>query len=351
MPVKTGCFLLLLTCFAPGHCPGQDPVFSQTTASPLLINPAFAGLFNGSIRAGVHFKNYTDLPDNQYLNQMTACGIDTRYQAGTKDFWTLQGLITSNKIGDPLFVNQEISIGGGFIKLLKRGQYGRGTQYLSLAFQFGMEQHSLGKNTWFSNQYDPLTGGVNFSLPTGEPGNGSYASTLRPDLQAGIVWSNSWEGGQGIYAGISMFHINNPKYGFIPNMDNRIARRMNMIAGGTINISENTQFLPAIFYFRQGAHQRISPGIPFRFSPRYWKDNALRAGVWLQGTQSSNSNWQIGALTFQAIFEIKSLHVGLAYDIGQKPLSSGNFSRNSFELQMTWTKPAHYKMKIACPRL
>jgi hypothetical protein len=43
--------------------------------------------------------------------------------------------------------------------------------------------------------------------------------------------------------------------------------------------------------------------------------------------------------------------MGLAYGVGQKPVATGNFSRNSFEINLTWTKPANYKKKIACPRL
>jgi type IX secretion system PorP/SprF family membrane protein len=351
MNLKTGWLSLLIIVSSLTISLGQDPVFSQITSHPLLINPAFAGLFKGEIRAIIQFKNHTDLPDNQYMNQLSAFGFDTRYKAGNKDFWTLQGLISSFKMGDPLFVNQEISIGGGFMKLLKAGRYGKGTQYLSLAFQLGAEQNYLGYNAWYSNQYDPVTGGINFALPNGEPNNGQYASSFNPDLNAGLMWTNSWDNEKGIYAGLSIFHINNPKTGFIPNSTNRLPRKITFVTGGEFKILESTQFLPAFFYLRQGIHQRISLGTPFRFNPRDWNDNALRAGIWFQGSQSDTGHWFIGELTFQTIFEIKSIQMGLAYGVGQKPVATGNFSRNSFEINLTWTKPANYKKKIACPRL
>lgn len=349
--LKTGWISLILLRISLSICFGQDPVFSQITSHPLLINPAFAGLFKGEIRAGIQFKNNTDIPDNKYVNQLSAFGIDTRYKSGNKDFWTLQGIITAYKIGDPLFVNQKISIGGGYMKLLKEGRYGNGTQFLSLAFQLGAEQTSLGNNSWYSNQYDPITGTINLSLPNGEPNNGQYSSSFIPDFSAGIVWSDSWSNENGVYAGLSIFHINNPKNGFIPNSNSRIHRKMNFITGGEFLIFENIKFLPAIFYLRQGTHQRISLGTPVRFNPRDWKDNALRGGIWFQGSQSENGKWYLGELTFQTIFEFKTMQIGLAYGVGQKPINSGNFSRNSFEINVTYTKPANYKNKIACPRL
>jgi type IX secretion system PorP/SprF family membrane protein len=351
MTIKTGWLSLLTLIASLTICQGQDPVFSQITSHPLLINPAYAGLFNGEIRASIQFKNHTDLPNNQYLNQMSAFGIDTRYKAGNKDFWTLQGLITSYKIGDPSFINQEISIGGGYMKLLKAGRYGKGTQYLSLAFQIGAEQNYLGNNNWYSNQYDSGTGSINFALPNGEPNNGQYTSSFIPDLNAGLLWSNSWDSEKGIYAGLSVFHLNNPKNGFIPNSNSRIPRKITFVTGGEFLIMESTQFLPTIFYLRQGSQQRISLGTPIRFNPRDWKDNALRAGIWLHGSQKDIGNWHIGELSFQTIFEIKTIHIGLAYAVGNKPINTGNFSRNSFEINVTWIKPAHYKKKIACPRL
>lgn len=344
-------FVLLLFISSLFSVNGQDPVFSQITSQPLLANPAFAGLHTGEVRASLQFKNQSELPSSSYKNQLSAFGIDTRYKAGSQDFWTLQGLISSYNLGDPSFVNQKVSLGGGFLKLLKAGRYGKGTQYLSLAFQVGLEQTFLASNTWFSNQYDANLGAVNTNLASGEPAGVTYASSLIPDLNAGVLWSNSWSKNTGIYAGISLFHINEPKTGFIPNADTRLERKATFIAGGEWSLTENTHFLPVIYYLLQGPHQRISLGTPFRFNPRDWDDQALRAGIWLHGNQSDNGKWFFGELTFQTIFEVKNIQLGLAYSIGQKPLQTSSFSRNAFEINLTWIKPADYKKKIVCPRI
>lgn len=344
-------FVLLLFISSLFSVNGQDPVFSQITSQPLLANPAFAGLHTGEVRASLQFKNQSELPSSSYKNQLSAFGIDTRYKAGSQDFWTLQGLISSYNLGDPSFVNQKVSLGGGFLKLLKAGRYGKGTQYLSLAFQVGLEQTFLASNTWFSNQYDANLGAVNTNLASGEPAGVTYASSLIPDLNAGVLWSNSWSKNTGIYVGISLFHINEPKTGFIPNADTRLERKATFIAGGEWSLTENTHFLPVIYYLLQGPHQRISLGTPFRFNPRDWDDQALRAGIWLHGNQSDNGKWFFGELTFQTIFEVKNIQLGLAYSIGQKPLQTSSFSRNSFEINLTWIKPADYKKKIVCPRI
>jgi len=140
MIIEKTAFVLLIFISSLISVNGQDPVFSQITSQPLLANPAFAGLHSGEIRASIQFKSQSDLPSLSYKNQLSAFGIDTRYKAGSQDFWTLQGLISSFKIGNPSFVNQKVSLGGGYLKLLKAGRYGKGTQYLSLAFQVGLQQ-------------------------------------------------------------------------------------------------------------------------------------------------------------------------------------------------------------------
>jgi type IX secretion system PorP/SprF family membrane protein len=351
MIIERTTFALLLYFSSIFQVNGQDPVFSQITSQPLLANPAFAGLHTGEVRASIQFKKQSELTTSSYKNQLSAFGIDTRYKAGSKDFWTLQGLISSFKIGDPSFVHQKVSLGGGYLKLLKAGRYGKGTQYLSLAFQFGLEQTFLASNTWFSNQYDTNLGTVNTTLPSGEPTGVTYASFLIPDLNAGVLWSNSWSKNTGIYAGVSLFHINEPKTGFIPNADTRLERKTTLIAGGEWSLTENTHILPVFYYLVQGPHQRISLGTPLRFNPRAWNDQALRAGIWLHGNQSDNGKWFFGEITFQTIFELKNIQLGLAYAIGQKPIQTSSFSRNSFEINFTWIKPADYKKKIICPRI
>ena len=192
---------------------------------------------------------------------------------------------------------------------------------------------------------------MNTALPSGEPNVISYSSSYVPDVNAGVLWSNSWSKNTGIYAGVSLFHINEPKMGFLPNADNRLERKTTLIGGGEWSLTENTHILPVIYYLVQGPHQRISLGTPFRFNPRDWNDQALRAGLWLHGNQSDNGKWFFGEITFQTIFELKNIQLGLAYSIGQKPLQTSSFSRNSFEINFTWIKPADYKKKITCPRI
>ncbi|MFM7090428.1 MAG: type IX secretion system membrane protein PorP/SprF [Bacteroidota bacterium] len=330
---------------------GQDPVFSQLTGQPLLVNPAFGGLFSGEMRASFQFKNQPDLANNQSANELAAFSIDTRYKAGNKDFWTLQGLLTSAKMGTPAFISQEITLGGGFLKLLQSGRYGKGTQYVSLAFQLGLRQDKLASDSWFSNQFDPNTGSINTALPNGEPNNGVFSSAFYPNLNAGILWSSSWGNKKGIYAGISMFHINTPQTDFILNSNNKISGKVTLVSGGEIMISENAQFLPVLYYLKQKSQQRISIGTPVRFNPLEWNELALRGGIWLHGSQMETGKWYIGELTFQSVFEIKTTQIGFSYALGQRPLASGNFSRNAFEINLIWIKPANYKMKIACPRL
>ncbi len=59
-------FFLLLT-LAMGSAMGQDPGFSQFFASPLTLNPALTGKFNGVVRVAGNYRNQWPAINNAYI--------------------------------------------------------------------------------------------------------------------------------------------------------------------------------------------------------------------------------------------------------------------------------------------
>ena len=49
--------LLCIIYFSPESVQAQDPAFSQFFASPLTLNPALTGKFNGTLRVAGNYRN------------------------------------------------------------------------------------------------------------------------------------------------------------------------------------------------------------------------------------------------------------------------------------------------------
>jgi type IX secretion system PorP/SprF family membrane protein len=59
--------LLCITCLSPGISQAQDPQFSQFFASPLTLNPALTGKFNGTIRVAGNYRNQWPQINNAFV--------------------------------------------------------------------------------------------------------------------------------------------------------------------------------------------------------------------------------------------------------------------------------------------
>jgi|GEM_PF-1033583 len=346
----TGLWFLLL-CL-PAGIRAQDPAFTQLATQVLQINPGFAGMFSGKMRVAMNMRQRAEGSNGQFMDRLAGVAIDTRFPAGKRDYWSFQGLLATSRQGQPIYDRQLVRVGGGLIKLLKMGRYGMESQYVSVAFQAGLDQFAFRGGQWFSNQYDPFTGSVNLTLPTGEPISMPPGSILVPDLSIGSVWYATWDKGMGVYAGLSLHHVNRPAWRWFPTSASRLDVRAAIVAGAEWPLGGFTQFLPFFLYTCQGMHQRFNAGLPLRFNPKEWDDKALRLGIWLQANQQPTGQaWFAGEMAFQAMLEMGKWQVGLAYTLPGKSLPGNSFSRNAFELNLTWTQPPNYRKKIACPRM
>ena len=59
--------LFCMAYFLPGTAVAQDPAFSQFFASPLSLNPALTGKFNGTVRVAGNYRNQWPQIDNAFI--------------------------------------------------------------------------------------------------------------------------------------------------------------------------------------------------------------------------------------------------------------------------------------------
>lgn len=331
----------------------QDPRFSQFYAIPLQTNPALNGVFEGRVRVGVNYRVLypallSDRPFRTY-----AAGAESRFRVIKRDYVALGVSVRQDEAGIGAFNRTQALLGGSFLKQLSDGRGAKKVQYLVAGIQGGFEQHSLeADRLWFSSQYDRGTNSVNTSLDSGEPNSGTY-SNLAPDLNAGVLWYLVSDEQTSVYAGIAGHHILEPEIGFIGEPGTRMYRKLSAHAGGEFPLSKQVTLLPAALVSKQGPSTSITTGASFRYSNRYWKEIALRTGLWthIAGQNGvENSGLGLDALTITAIFEMERWNLGFGYDITSSSLRTSNYNRGAFEISLVYLQPGKERFKVRCPK-
>ena len=333
--------LILLLFFLP--CTilsrAQDPHFSQFFSSPLTLNPAFTGKFDGNFRAA-----------GNYRNQWPT--INRAYQTGTV---SLDFPIMRKKI------DYRDTWGMGIIAYTDKSAAGAvGFNYVSLSTAFhkgldedGYKQFGLGLQATYSNMNiftadlkfeDQLTP-LGFTGVTSETFGNSILKSSYFDLNAGLLYTTSSSDKNNFYAGVSLYHINRPKQNFTTNSYYLLNPRATFHAGGYFPAGETSILhISALYSTQAKAHETLIGGaMQFVAVDAATSDNPVSfyAGSWIR----------LGdALIPYVGLEYSSFRFGLTYDINISDLKTASQSRGGVEISLIYVaKPAGTK-GLPCPK-
>ncbi|MBN1597770.1 MAG: PorP/SprF family type IX secretion system membrane protein [Bacteroidales bacterium] len=172
----------------------QDINYTLYNYSPLFLNPANTGNFDGSWRLAANFRNQSNASSNPF--RTASLSFDKQFN-----------LINQDLAAGLLFINDDLGVGGlsynklyaslGYLKNIRNNIF-------SIGFQAGYVFGSI--NDW--GVWNEATG--DFSAPSGESvGNNSYL-----DLNAGILWRGSINILEP-ELGVSVNHLNKPNISFL----------------------------------------------------------------------------------------------------------------------------------------
>lgn len=138
----------------------QDQHFTQFFASPLTLNPALTGTFDGKYRVAFIYRD-------QDPYKTFAGAIDLRFNMRNigkryKDAFGVGMVFYNDKVPEVGYSNNQINVSGGFHKSLSP----RNDQFLSLGAQAGISQRNFSYgNLFFEDQFSGSSG---YDNPTGE---------------------------------------------------------------------------------------------------------------------------------------------------------------------------------------
>ena len=320
--------LLTVSVFA------QDPHFSQFFASPLTLNPAYTGKFDGNFRLAANYRNQWPSIPNAYIT--TAASIDFSILKKVVPNGDVLGIgisgLSDQSADDALSLNYG-SLSLSYHKALDEDGYNT----LGAGFQATYSSLSIQTNKLtFEDQLtqNGFTGVTAETFPNGT--NKNYF-----DMSAGMLFSGSSDGVNNYYFGASMYHINRPSVGF--KDENWILLPRTTIHGGA-SLPLNDQYtidVSAISQFQNQANETLVGG-------------ALCANL-NQDTQDP-TNVYIGswirfgdAIIPYLALEFSGLRIGTSYDVNTSSLKAATQSRGGVELSLIYISKDYGVKGVPCP--
>ena len=293
---------------------GQDIHFSQFYNSPLNLNPALIGGFNGEFRfVGNQRTQWSSVttPYSTYGLSVDAKNIyNTPIGVGIS--------VYQDKAGDSEFSTLQISLGGAYTIRLKDS-----TQSITLSGQPAFTQRSINYDELkFDNQY-------NGSYYDGTLGNGETFSNSGGtyfNLHAGVSWNYKIAQRKEITTGIAMHNIIKPQQTFF-NENIPLHQRFTIHAGGLFAISEKVDVLPNISFQKQHKFKELILGGQGKYHLNSGHYKALYAGIWYRNSD---------AAYFNVGLDYRDFHFGVSYDLNLSSLRVASHSRGGFEFSIIY---------------
>jgi type IX secretion system PorP/SprF family membrane protein len=324
--------LLLISFFSNA----QDPHFSQFFASPLTLNPALTGKFDGTLRVAGNYRNQWPAFNNVYTTSTLSVDFPIlKSRLPEYDTWGIGILALTDKAGGGVLTNNYLGVSTSYHKALDED----GFQQLGIGFQGTYGQKRLNTdNLKFEDQLTPF----GFTGVTQDVFNTQNLNISYFDMNAGLLFTSSTNEDNNFYVGASMYHINRPKESFKGGTWN-IASRATISAGGYFPVADNiTLHTSGIYQIQNKATETVLGG-------------AFAAAIDPQSDNPSNvyigSWYRFGDAIIPYLgLEFAGMRLGATYDINISSLKAGSQSRGGMEISLIYVKRPAGSKGIPCPK-
>ena len=327
--------LIILAAFVSTCVLAQDPHFSQFFASPLTLNPAFTGKFDGEWRLAVNHRDQWPSIPKAYVTT-----------SGSFDFGIMKDKLPAGDVFGVGISGLSDASANDQLKL----NYGS----LSLSYHKALDED--GYNTigaGFQGTYSSLTldeGKLTFEDMLRQNGftgartdflnNGNNQNYF--DVNAGILFSGSSNGENNYYAGVSVYHVNRPKVGF-KDQNYLLANRITLHGGGSVPVADALTLNASFIYQSQSKASETTLGgaLAYNLNADEVNPSSIFIGSWLRLND---------ALIPYVGLEVGGLRIGASYDVNVSSLKTATASRGGSEFSLIYIKRKSETKGIPCPK-
>jgi len=320
------------------HVNGQDPRFSQFNASPLVINPAMTGVYDGTFRITSSYRDQWSSILGSVPFKTFSVGAEYKVNVNQNDFFGVGVSFLNDEVGVASLKQTKGHLSASYVKQLSGGGYNSTSHHVGIGAQIGGGQNSLDwGQLWFSRQFDPTTQKVDTdNISSGETIENNSGVYL--DLNAGVLWY-AIMGDHSVYAGGAMHHINSPVISFFEDESQQLYSRYIGQLGGQIMMNRSLDLMPSVLYMQQGPSTEMVIGSAVRYDGGDSNEIALRLGAYVRAANKLDSGMLLDALIIAANFEVSGINVGISYDINVSSLNLATNSRGAAEITIAYINP------------
>ncbi|MBS1496068.1 MAG: PorP/SprF family type IX secretion system membrane protein [Bacteroidetes bacterium] len=331
--------LLLICCiFCVLISNAQDPHFSQFFSSPLTLNPAFTGKFDGQWRIAANHRDQWPSIPKAYVTSSASIDfpiLQSKIPDGDVFGVGISG-VTDASANNQLKLNYG-SLSVSYHKALDEDGYntiGAGFQgtYSSMVLDISK---LLFEDNLTQNGFDPV------ARPTSETfANGTNQNYF--DVNAGILYSGSSNGYNNYYLGVSMYHINKPRVSF-KDKNWYLNGRFTVHGGVTLPLSDVVSVNASAIQQIQNKASETTIGAALELNANNDQNNPTNVyiGSWLRIND---------AIIPYLGLEFNGLRIGASYDVNVSSLKAATGSRGGSEFSIIYIKRPAQRKGIPCPK-
>jgi type IX secretion system PorP/SprF family membrane protein len=314
----------------------QDPHFSQFFSSPLTLNPAFTGKFDGTYRIAGNYRNQWATINNAFTTA-----------TASMDFHIMENRIAANDTWGVGFVGYNDNSANGAVNF---NYFTASTAYHKGLDEEGYHQIGLGFQLTYANMLintstlkfeDQLTTN-GFTGVTSEVFNNSVLKNNYIDMNAGVLYTGSTSDRNNFYVGVSLYHITRPQQQFTGALYN-LNSRATIHAGTYFPLGANTTLHLSALQSMQGGASETVIGGAFELGAEDISERSfsLYVGSWYRMNDAVIPYFGL---------EYNNLRLGVTYDINTSSLKPASLSQGGFEFSLIYINKKTTDKTIHCPK-
>ena len=337
--------ILFFSIFLFSNTKAQDVHFSQFNSSPLTLNPALTGFFQGDFRAVVNYRGQWGSFTNPYRTIAGSFEYNPFRGKMKYDNFCVGIMLFNDVAGESNYGSNNIGLSTSYRKLLG----GRKNHTLTIGLQASMLQQRIQfQDLQFDNQFN----GVEWDGTIAPNEVLNQNSNFVPDLATGLLWHTKTSDAFNFYVGGAYYHILQPKISLFNASDYRMPSRIMAHTGAYVYLTPLMNLLPSVAFYKQAGAWQTNAGTYLQFVLDDWNDRqtAFAIGAWARVASPA-----VDAVIAGARLDFQGFILGFSYDFNISKLNTATDTRGAYELSLIYTgvlsTKAQRRYQIPCPQL
>ncbi len=291
----------------------QDIHLSQFFASPLTLNAANTGNFDGQFRVMSNFRSESISSVFNYATPAAILMVSADYNLlkRKKNFFGVGLVVINDASGYGVITSNKIYFSTAYH--IHFGNADTPKHYLHIGLQAGLVNKSVDiVSLTFQAQYNAATGEINPEMPNGE-GELTNTSFTYLDFNVGVAWSSFFSKKFSVQGGINLTHIGKPNESFYTNRNSIVPIGAMFHVISQIKCSDRIILSPTILFTNSKANNKLTFGSSLNYAFKYF---TVYGGTFYRTDKAT-----IGLVGFQ----FKKIRAGFSYDIYVSTLSATHY--------------------------